>query len=62
MSNWRTHDGGCCPVDGRAEVRVRWRNGLTAVQDYRAGGLRWSDTGHDYDVASYQVTSVEDVE
>lgn len=62
MSAWHDHNGTSCPVNEKATVRVRWANGLRAVQDYRAGGLRWSNTAHPYDIAAYQVTSTEAVE
>jgi hypothetical protein len=62
VSRWRTHDGGACPVHEKAEVRVRWRNGTLATKDCPAGNLRWSNKGDDYDIAEFQVTSVEAVE
>lgn len=62
MSAWRDHNGGSCPVHEKALVRVRWANGNRAERDYAAGNMRWSRTGHPYDIAAYQVTSTEDVQ
>jgi hypothetical protein len=62
MSPWRDHNSGFCPVDGKAIVRVRWANGTLASQDYPANNLRWSKRDDDYDIASFQVTSTEEVE
>lgn len=59
---WRQWEGGPCPTHPDATVRVRWKNGELSKDEHRAGNLRWSRTGFDFDVAAYQVTSVEDVE
>jgi hypothetical protein len=62
VSTWREWHGGACPTDEKAEVRVRFASGHVGREAYKAGGLRWSRTGHPFDIAAYQVTSVEGVE
>ena len=62
MSRWHPNPGGACPVHAMALVRVKWANGLKSGRDYVAGGLRWSNTSHPYDIANYLVTSAEEVE
>lgn len=57
--NWR---GGACPIDGRAEVEVRFTCGHTSAHSHRAGKLRWTHAGEPFDIAAYRVTSVEEVQ
>jgi hypothetical protein len=62
VSVWREWSGGACPTAEKAEVRVRFANGRLSRETYKAGGLRWSRTGHPFDITAFIVTSVEDVE
>lgn len=40
------------PRTGEHKLRVRFRNGMESKHEYTAAQLRWSDTGHDFDVVA----------
>jgi hypothetical protein len=61
VSAWHDWRGGDCPTHPDAEVAVQFANGHQSRQDYRAGNLRWSRSGHPFDIAAYKVVSVEKV-
>ena len=55
---WRPHNGGACPTDPQALVRLRYASGWTSTHDQRAGGLVWTHRDQPFDIIEYQVTSV----
>ena len=42
------------PRTGDKKLRVQWRNGQTSIHTYTAAQLRWSDSGHEFDVVAVE--------
>lgn len=54
-SPWVTWGGGPMPMDFSAQVRVRFRGGLTSIGVHDAGCWNWHHNGDGSDIVAYQV-------
>lgn len=60
--NRRYPNTGKPPRNPNIPLGVQWRNGQDSKWTFFAPQLRWSITGHDFDVGRYWRTDVEDRE
>ena len=42
------------PRTGDKPLRVQFRNGQLSKREYTAAQLRWTDTGHDFDIVAVE--------
>ena len=53
--NWHGWNGGECPVDGNADVRIKFADSVTPALADKAGLLRWTHIGSTGDIIEFQV-------
>ena len=45
---------GRAPRTSDALLQLRWKSGNVSAHHYTASQVRWSQTGHEFDVAAYR--------
>lgn len=53
MPEWHENRLGKPPRDKTVKLLIEWANGQPARHQYTADQLRWSLTGHDYDIGRF---------